>query len=187
MKKTVIRERYKAVTAVTMMMLIGTSLTAGSWEKRVNVGVSGNKLEYNSNQDYNWGAQMELESTTEFDSVAGLRMGWNIGFEYYTLGEVKSLNDSAGYNVDGMIIGGYSFDEKFNIPMTLLGGVGYAAGQIGSDYNHGLTYKATALLSLSDSFGVGVQYKHVDLSVVTAIDSFDSGLDIASAYMSFVF
>lgn len=183
--KTIDTKIVKAVAATAIISLLITPLMAGGWEKNIDVGVSGNKLEYNSNQDYNWGVQLEMNSVKSFKSVAGFRLGWNLGFEYYTLGEVESLNDSAGYNVDAMILGGYAFNDKFDIPIELLAGLGYAGGQIGTDYNHGLSYKGVATLKITDGFGVGVQYKHVDLTVVTLGGEFDSGLDIASAFLSF--
>ena len=175
----------KGVAAATIITIFATSAIAGDWEKKANFGVSGNKLEYNSNQDYNWGGQIEYSAARKFESVAGLRVGWNVGFDFYTLGDVESLNDSAGYSVDGMIIAGYTFNDAFEVPVEFMAGVGYAGGQIGKDYNTGLTYKGTAMYNFTDGFGMGVQYKHIDLSVVTLAGEFDSGLDIASAFLSF--
>ena len=173
-----------AVTAAIITLLV-TPAMAGDWEKKTNYGLSGNKLEYNSNQDYNWGGQIEYNAARKFESVAGLRVGWNVGFDFYTLGDVESLNDSAGYSVDGMIIAGYTFNDAFDVPVEFMAGVGYAGGQVGEDYNTGLTYKGTAMYNFTDGFGMGVQFKHVDLSVVTLAGEFDSGLDIASAFLSF--
>lgn len=183
--KTTHTKIVKTIAATALVSVMVTPLMAGGWEKSIDVGLSGNKLEYNSNQDYNWGLQLEMNSVKAFESAPGLRLGWNLGFEYYTLGKVESLNDSAGYNVDAMLLGGYTFDDKFNVPIELLGGIGYAGGQIGKDYNHGLAYKGVATLKITDGFGIGVQYKHVDLNVVTLIGEFGSGLDIASAFLNF--
>ena len=174
----------KALVTTALIALVSTTAHAGAWEKKLNLGISGNKLEYNSNQDYNWGGQMEMHMVKKFESAQGLRVGWNIGLEYYTLGEVESLNDDAGMNIDAMILAGYTFDDKFKVPIELLGGVGYALGQIGKDYNQGLAYKGVATWYMTDGFGLGVQYKHVDLSVVTLMGEFDSGLDITSAFLS---
>ena len=175
----------KTIAVATLITFLTTSAMAGNWEKKMNVGVSGNKLEYNSNQDYNWGAQAEFNTARRFESVAGLRVGWNIAFDFYTLGDVESLNDDAGYSVDGMIIAGYTFNDAFNVPVEFMAGVGYAGGQIGADANSGLAYKGAVMYNFTKGFGMGVQYKHVDLDVVTLGGKFDSGLDMASAFLSF--
>ena len=186
MKNTTIKIKHlaKGVAAATIISILATPVMANDWEKKMNIGISGNKLEHNSNQDYNWGAQAEFNTARSFKSVPGLRLGWNLAFEYYTLGEVESLNDDAGMNVDGMIIAGYTFADKFDVPVEFMGGVGYAVGQIGKDYNSGLAYKGAVMYNFTPGFGMGVQYKHVDLSVVTLVGEFDSGLDIASAFIS---
>ena len=183
--KTTHTKMIRTVAAAAIVSLMATPLMANKTQTHLDVGLSGNKLEYNSNQDYNWGVQLELSGTTSLDPAPGLRIGWNLGFEYYTLGAIESLDDSIGLNVDAMILGGYSFDDKFKVPIELMAGVGYGVGQIGKDYNSGLAYKGVASYDITKNFGIGVQYKHVDLSVVTLAGEFDSGLDIASVFLRF--
>jgi len=174
----------KIILCLLLLGALNSSTLLGSdWEKKVRYGVSGNKLEYSVNNDYNWGVQVELNIIKKFKSIEGFRLGWAVDFDYYTLGEVEALTDDAGYNADIMLLTGYSFKDRYKVPLELVLGLGYGFGQIGEDYAHGYAYKTYANYDLTQTLGVGIQFKHIDMKVVTLLGSFNSGLDIVSAFI----
>ena len=132
--------------------------------------------------DPGYGFNMSTEwSFYKPEAVKGLQIGMVMDMGYFTLGEVKNLNDDAGLLVDLDLLGSYSFAEQ-GAPLRLYTGIGYGLGIIGSDAYDGLNYQAGAEYNFGDSWGMGLKYIHNDADLSLA--NVDTDLDIYVLYVN---
>jgi len=132
--------------------------------------------------DPGYGFNMSTEwSFYSPEAAKGLQIGMVMDMGYFTLGEVKNLNDDAGLLVDLDLLASYSFAEH-GAPLRLYTGIGYGLGIIGSDAYDGLNYQAGAEYNFGDSWGMGLKYIHNDADLSLA--GVDTDLDIYVLYVN---
>ncbi len=144
------------------------SLQAG-----VNLGITQTTL---GDGDPGYGMDLGTHWLYSPEKFNGAGVGFGTDMLFFSLGKVKGLNDDAGMLVNLNLLGGYSF-ARHGLPVTLIGGVGYGVGQIGSDYFDGFTYQGAVEYDFSETKGIGFKYTHNSADLIFAetkndLDSF---------------
>lgn len=148
---------YKNVI-FTILLLFSTCLFAGG--SHMNFAITENKIETG---DYHLGCEIGIDMMKTFSN--GFEMGGAIDAGVFMVKNYQSLNDDAGELVDFLFRVGYNFNNTFQIPFALRGGIGYGLGQIGSDTMKGVVYDVAGEYDFTDKYGVGVKYKTANMTL----------------------
>ena len=148
-----------------LRLMLASSLCALSLHAGANFGISQAMF---ADGDPGYGFDLGTEwMFYKPQKLHGAEFGIGTDMLFFSLGKVKGLEDDAGMAVNFDLLAGYSFAEH-GAPVTLVAGVGYGVGQIGSDYFDGLTYEGAAEYDFSETKGIGFKYCHNNADLLLA-------------------
>lgn len=147
----------------SILLFLYSSLYAGG--SHINFAVTENKIE---SGDYNLGGEIGIDMMKTFSN--GFEIGGAIDAGVFMVKNYQSVNDDAGELVDFLFRAGYNFNNTFQIPFALRGGIGYGLGQIGSDTMKGVVYDVAGEYDFTDKYGVGVKYKTANMTLTLPND-----------------
>lgn len=110
--------------------------------------------------------------------------GYGLGFDINTWnpGNTSGVSHGQGmYTMAGTAKIGYTFEEQYNIPFKLKGGVGYGILDIGVHDAWGLHYEGSIEYTFYKGAGIGAKYKHAEATMLNHEISIDSAI----AFISF--
>ncbi len=145
----------KTVAAFTAGLILSVSnLFAGSLSN-YGTGVSFPKF---NNTDANPGIYVVFDTMTMSEAFQGF--GYGIGFDanfFYTKSN-GAAREYPAYTMGVQAKAGYSFEERFDVPLKLKAGVGYGATHALDENGWGVQYEASAEYTIYDRYGLGVKY-----------------------------
>ena len=159
----------KKIGLMASAVFLSTGLYAGTVEK--HVGANYVTLDSTSGYGINYGMTL---FGSPIDSAQNIIIGAGFDINFNSLGE-DMLGSSFTYGMDGKLITGYKFTNRFNAKI----GIGYDWEMItGSAYYSGMIYTASAMYAFSERYGVELEYRGGDMTISTAAgdsDSFNTG------------
>jgi hypothetical protein len=128
----------------------------------IKIGVS--KATYNNNKIGNSKLYMALDIFTPINSIKNLYIG--LGADFVGIDGYFSSTESYGnYTLGGQLKVGYSLKELINYNTNLKAYYGYGVTRYKSTNNWGMQYGASLDTEIAYGFGVGYEYKHVNMGI----------------------
>jgi len=95
------------------------------------------------------------------NKVQGVTLGGEFNVDFFGLDSDNEYDFSSfAYGGDIQLTAGYSFNDKFKVPVQLKVGVGYNYLNLNSDvYTYGVEYRVSADYSFTDKFSAEVSYR----------------------------
>lgn len=153
----------KKIRLGAALLLLSTYLCAGG--SHINFASTENKIETGN---YHLGGEIGIDMMKTFTN--GFEIGGAIDAGVFMVKNYQSLNDDAGELVDFLFRAGYNFNNAFQIPFALRGGIGYGLGQIGSDTMKGVVYDVAGEYDFASKYGVGIKYKTANMTLTLLND-----------------
>lgn len=140
------------------LLLLTSSLYAGG--SHINFALTDNKIDNSSN---NLGGEFGIDMIKTFND--GIELGGSIDAGMFMVKKYQSLNDDAGELVDFLFRVGYNFNNSFQVPLALRGGIGYGVGQIGNNTMDGVVYDIESEYDINAKYGFGLKYKKANMTL----------------------
>ncbi len=122
-----------------------------------------------------------------FDGEKDIKNGFLIGagFNINTFKIQRTQTNGGAYTMAGDALVGYTFKNKFDIPLTLKAGFGYGVthDNIVNQNAWAAQYSASAVYTIYRGFGVGVRYNTTDTQLLNVNVTLDSTI----AYLNIQF
>lgn len=113
----------------------------------------------------------------------GLEWGGYLDINYFSLDDIKSLNDSIGYSGDFGLLLDYNF-QKLSLPLDVYAGAGYGIGVLGDSNGYdGINYQAGMTYHFNEKHGFGIKYTHNNMDLI--LGELDGGLDMVMIYWDY--
>jgi hypothetical protein len=152
----------KFTLSLTSLLLSSALLAQDSGNlSSYHLGYSSNDLSYNESQGgfYN---SIDFFNT----SASGLGIGIGADLNIWNSSSNTYTRKTTMFSMGGMLKMGYTFQNRFNIPLRLKAGVGYGVIKSVDDSGWGMQYDAGGEYLVYRSLGVGVKYKYAEADLM---------------------
>jgi hypothetical protein len=173
MLKKYIKFKEKIMKTFTKLFIVGALCASSLQASSITYGITSADFAKNgSNAGFSFGIQKLFYKPQKLN---GFGIGAIIGSDYFTLDKISGLDDDMGLLINTDLLLGYSYKK-----VTLLVGLGYGLGQVGSETFKGRNYLGALEYNFTDKHGIGIKYKNnaVDLTIGGKSDD----LEITSIY-----
>lgn len=130
------------------------------------VGYSSNSISSEGTTEPDAGG---LYNGVDFFHVTPSGFGLGIGFDinYWSPDNSQGVSDGhVTYTMGATAKVGYTFENKFDIPLKLKAGVGYGLMDVTVHDGWGIQYEAAAEYRIYKAFGLGVKYKYAEADML---------------------
>ena len=174
----------KIITSTIVATILGTSAFADQGSlTNMQVGYSSNASNTLSSSNHTGGgAYINYDIMGMVTSLPGFGAGVGLDINIWegpgSTGVADDVNSI--YTLGATAKVGYTFENNYNIPLKLKGGVGYGFMDVAAQTAWGLHYEASAEYRLFSSVGLGVKYKHAQADILGVTNEVDSTIGFVS-------
>lgn len=126
------------------------------------IGISHNQLNEEAKQS---GLVLGIDGYPWMIAQSGFGLGFGVEANFYGT-DVNGIGSGySAYRLDATAKIGYTFEQNYNIPLTIKAGFGYGVLDVKTSDGWGTHYEGNAEYRLLDKYGIGVKYKSINSTV----------------------
>lgn len=123
------------------------------------IGVSHNQL---SAESYQSGVVLGMDGYPWMIAQSGFGLGFGVEANFFGT-DVNGVGSGySAYTLDATAKIGYTFEQNYNIPLTIKAGVGYGVLDVKTSDGWGMHYETNAEYRLLGQYGIGLKYKSMN-------------------------
>lgn len=126
------------------------------------IGVSYNQLSAESDQS---GVVFGMDGYPWMIAQSGFGLGFGVEANFFATDFNGVGTGYSAYTLDATAKIGYTFEQNYNIPLTIKAGIGYGVLDVERSDGWGAHYEANAEYRLLGQYGLGLKYKSIDAAV----------------------
>jgi hypothetical protein len=158
-------------------LILLSSILANSLQAGANYGIISSKF---ADGDSGYGVTIGVDDFFyQPENLNGFGIGYAGDMNYFSIGDIKGIDDDMGFDINLDLIAGYSKDK-----VTTFVGIGYGTGVVGSEGFDGINYQASLSYDITENSGIGIKYNHNDCDLAIGKDS-TVDLDMISIYYKY--
>lgn len=149
----------------------------------VQIGYSSNQVTTSSTKEEKGaGVYINYDFLGMNNSRSGFGFGMGFDINAWNPANTSGISDGQSmYTMGGTVKLGYTFEEQYNVPLKLKGGVGYGLLDVGVHNAWGLQYEGSMEYAFYKGTAIGVKYKHAQATMLNN----DISIDSTIAFISF--
>lgn len=145
-----------------LIFFICDSILAATALSNGYIGISKNQMNSKSQQN---GVVLGLDGYPWMIGQSGFGLGFGVEANFFGT-DVNGVGSGySAYTLDATAKIGYTFEQNYNIPLTIKAGIGYGVLDVETSDGWGTHYEANTEYRLLGQYGIGLKYKSMNSNV----------------------